>query len=248
MSISSPTSESSGAREAALDGLPRSDATLVPRRVLLVEDADWMQKSLSDLIQQTPGLDLAGAVASADAARTAMKVMAPDVVMIDAMLPGISGLDFCREVKAASPHHRVLIMSVQESVLILTESVAAQADGFVSKNRSWEVLREALLTVAAGNPWFDPAIPQSQQLGLPVLTLTSKAAKMRVQNLTPRQQLFLALVAAGHDYKAISAELKVNPQTVNNNMLRIREQLAVLDNQQAVELWHLAQVKGESDR
>jgi DNA-binding NarL/FixJ family response regulator len=211
-----------------------------PRRVLLVEDADWMQRSLGDFIQQTPGLKLVGATATAEASRVLMQTLLPDVVMLDALLPGIGGLSFCRELKAGTAPPRILLMSVRESVEMLAESVAAQSDGFVSKNRGWEVLREALLTVAAGTPWFDPGIPRSRQLCVPVPALTREAARMRVKDLTPRQHRYLDLLSQGLTYKEVAKELEVNPQSVNTHMLHIRERLGTADNREALALWKLA--------
>src|SRR5689334_3990351 len=170
-----------------------------PIKILLVEDDELFRLGLRVRLQQEPGLEI---VAEAEDGETAIELVKQnllDVVLLDVGLPGIGGIEACRQIKQQNPLLPILVFTSHSQKPLITRLIEAGAQGYCLKGIAAEKLVLALRSVAAGASWWDETatkeIRSSFESGLsePDLENISKLSNP----LTQREQEILSLLAAG---------------------------------------------------
>ena len=180
-------------------------------RVVLADDHPiWRSGVRADL---GPGFEVVGEAATADEAIAAIRATEPDLVVCDLRMPG-GGV---KVVRASAERTRVVVLTVSEDERDLLEAVAAGAVGYLTKSTPGPELRAALVRAAAGEPVFSPALAA---LVLGEFRRLAKAAT-GTNPLSEREREVLQLVARGHSYKEIGAELYIAEKTVENHVRNI---------------------------
>jgi DNA-binding NarL/FixJ family response regulator len=181
-------------------------------RVVLADDHPiWLDGVAADL---GDGFEVVGRASSATEAITAIEAERPDLVVCDLHMPGGGGVKValtCGEMT------RVVVLTVSESERDLLDAVAAGAVGYLVKSTPPSELRAALLRAAGGEPVFSPSLAA---LVLGEFRRISKEATGS-QPLSEREREVLQLVARGHPYKEIGAELFIAEKTVENHVRNI---------------------------
>ena len=118
-------------------------------RVLVVDDVDLFRTGLSAALRAA-GFDICGQAADAEGAVTAAEELLPDVVVLDILMPGLSGLEVVEKILAVSPSSRVILLTASESVEDLLEGIRAGARGYLVKDTAFEGLAEAIREVVRG--------------------------------------------------------------------------------------------------
>jgi DNA-binding NarL/FixJ family response regulator len=187
-------------------------------RVLVADDHPmWRDAVVRDL--EAAGLTVvATASDGAEAVRRAAAVR-PDVVVTDLQMPVVDGVEATRQVVAASPGTRVLVLSASGEHADVLEAVKAGATGYLVKSASAAELVEAVRRTAAGDPVFTAGLA-----GLVLGEFRRLAANPGVPGtpgaprLTDRETEVLRLVATGLSYKQIAARLVLSHRTVQNHV------------------------------
>ena len=191
---------------------------LAPVRVLVADDHPmWRDAVVRDL--EAAGLTVvATASDGAEAVRRAAAVR-PDVVVTDLQMPVVDGVEATRQVVAASPGTRVLVLSASGEHADVLEAVKAGATGYLVKSASAAELVEAVRRTAAGDPVFTAGLA-----GLVLGEFRRLADNPGVPGapgaprLTDRETEVLRLVATGLSYKQIAARLVLSHRTVQNHV------------------------------
>jgi DNA-binding NarL/FixJ family response regulator len=197
--------------------------------VLLVDDHALVRAGYARLLAAEEDLHIVGDHADADAAYGAL-LAAPeriDVMLLDLSLPGRSGLDLLRRVRARWSLPRVLVCSMHDAPALVQQALRLGAAGFVTKNCDPALLAQAIRDVAAGRRVLSPDVAR-----LPAEDATT---------LTAREIEVLQRLAHGHDAHRIADELALAPKTVANVQTAIRAKLGASN---AVELLRQAQRLG----
>lgn len=199
-------------------------------RVLLVEDHPLFRKGVVALLQAVPDVEVAGVAATGEEGVALAGELRPDVVLMDLQLPGMSGIEATREIVAARPDLRVLVLSLFEDEESVFLALRAGARGYVLKDADEEELVGALRAVARGEAIFSPAIAER------VLTFfaTPRPAPKVFPALTDRERDILSLIARGHPNPAIARTLSLSPKTVANYVSSIFAKLQVADRAEAM--------------
>ena len=125
--------------------------------VLLVDDHAVVREGYRRLLERSGNIDVIGEAEDADSAFARFRELAPQVVVMDIALPGVSGVEAMRRMLEATPATRVLMFSMYEDAIFATRALQAGASGYVSKASAPNVLVEAVLTVAfarrEATPW-----------------------------------------------------------------------------------------------
>jgi DNA-binding NarL/FixJ family response regulator len=127
-------------------------------RVVIADDHHAYRHGLAVLLREN-GIDVVAEVPDGGAAIRAVEEVAPDVVVMDLSMPGVSGLEATRRLAARSPATRVVVLSVSALALDVTDAVQAGADGYVLKDRPVEEVVAAIRAAAAGHAVV-PAAPR----------------------------------------------------------------------------------------
>ena len=194
--------------------------------VILADDHPiWRTGVRSDL---GDGFEVVGEAATATEAVALIRELGPDLVVCDLHMPGGGGLAV---VRACSTSTRIVMLTVSEAERDLLDAVAAGAVGYLVKSTPPEELRAALGRAAAGEPVFSPALAA---LVLGEFRALSRRAGGGASALTEREREVLQLVARGHTYREIGAELFIAEKTVENHVRNILGKLHLSRRQELV--------------
>ncbi len=207
-----------------------------PIKILLVEDDELFRLGLYVRLQQETGLEI---IAEAEDGETAIELINQesfDVVLLDVGLPGIGGIETCRQIKQQNPQLPVLVLTSHSQKSLITRLIEAGAQGYCLKGVAAEKLVLALRSVAAGASWWDETATKeirsifASDLGEPNSENISKLSNP----LTQREQEILSLLAAGKTNQEIALTLYITPGTVRVHVHTILHKLGVGDRAQAV--------------
>jgi DNA-binding NarL/FixJ family response regulator len=141
----------------------------------------------------------------------------PDLVVLDAMLPGMGGVELLRRLLARLPGLKVLVFSGHESPHLIREMVEAGAKGFVEKTANLREFKKGLAVIALGGTYFGPAVAGALRG-----EFTQPAPR---GTLTGREREILQLVARGHSTKEIAARLGISAKTADNHRTNLMRKL-----------------------
>jgi two-component system response regulator DevR len=194
-------------------------------RVMLVDDHEVVRDGLKALLQAQDDLLVVAEAGSVKEARLQADRTKPDVIVMDVRLADGSGIEATREIRAARPQTRVLMLTSFADDEALFASIMAGADGYVLKQiRGGELLR-AIRTVGNGQSLLDPAITSA------VLERLRKGKHFmkdeKLARLTAQEERILAMIADGQTNRQIGAALKLAEKTVKNYVSTILSKLEV---------------------
>jgi DNA-binding NarL/FixJ family response regulator len=185
-------------------------------RVLLVDDHALFRVSLKMRLEQEHGIVPVGEAETAEQAVARARVLEPDLVLIDLLLPRKSGYEAIPEILEASPESRVLVVSSQTGPTAVRQAISAGAHGYVPKRASDTEVIEAIRRVAAGERYVDPDLGAQLVVaeGVPEL-----------EPLSDRERDVLHLLALGHTNQEIGKTLFISVRTVDTHRAHIMRKL-----------------------
>ena len=199
-------------------------------RVVVVEDRRELRDGLVLLIDGTEGYRCARSYGSMEDALAGIGRDAPDVVLLDIGLPGMSGIEGARVLKERFPNVRLLMLTVYEDDERIFEALCAGATGYLLKKTPPARLLEDLKEAVAGGA------PMSPEVARRVVELfrTFHPPRTVDYHLTPHETRLLRLLVDGHNYKTAAAELGVSVNTISFHMRHVYEKLQVHSKSEAV--------------
>jgi DNA-binding NarL/FixJ family response regulator len=199
-------------------------------RIVLADDHAFFREGLARVLSNA-GIEVVAEVANGEAAVEAAVEHAPDVVVMDLSMPGLSGLEATRRLQQRAPAARVLVLTVSDSEADVIDAVVAGATGYVLKDASKEEVIAAVRAVAAGHALISPPIA-STLLGRIRQQAESAPAVPEVE-LSARELEVLSLLADGRANAEIGEELFISLSTVRNHISSILMKLHVDNRVQA---------------
>jgi DNA-binding NarL/FixJ family response regulator len=206
--------------------------------VSIVEDDAQARKILAGWVSHAPGFRLLGEWGNAEAAVAALPDKKPNVVLMDINLPGMSGVDAVKKLKPILPDTQFVMLTVYEDADHIYNALAAGATGYLLKETPRQDLLSALEDVYRGGS------PMTSNIARKVVQSFGRgaAAAPSGEELSPREQEVLELLARGYLYKEIAERLNISVPTVNTYVRRMYEKLHVRSRAQAVAKYaHLSQ-------
>jgi len=196
-----------------------------PIRVLLVDDHTVVRQGLRMVMSLEDDLEVVGEAANGREAVEAVAHDAPDVVLMDLLMPVMNGVEAIRAIKAAHPEiEAVALTSVLEDRLVI-DAVEAGAAGYLLKETGPDALFEAIRAAARGEVRLDPRAQKR-------LVREVRTPEMR-ESLTPRETDTLRLIAKGLANKDIAHELGVSEVTVKTHVSNVLSKLGLQSRTQA---------------
>ncbi|MBK1988593.1 response regulator transcription factor [Sphaerospermopsis aphanizomenoides BCCUSP55] len=205
-------------------------------KILLVEDDELFRLGLHVRLQQETGLEIIAEAEDGETAIELMKQHSVDVVILDVGLPGIGGIETCRQIKLQFPKLPVLILTSHSQKSLISQLISVGAQGYCLKGIAAEKLVLALRSVAAGASWWDETATQEIRS-----VYSGERCQYQSENivslphpLTHRELEILSLVAVGKTNQEIANSLYITPGTVRVHVHAILQKLDVSDRTQAV--------------
>lgn len=201
--------------------------------VLIVDDAELFRAALRAAFAQE-GFEVVGAAADAMAAIDMARSLRPDLVMLDLLMPGMSGLEVVGAIVKASPKSRVVLLTSSESAEDLLAAVKGGASGYLTKDTPLPRLVAAMNDVLAGGAAVSPAMGGKLFGALRDLLRHNGAHMGRTPELTGRELEVLSMVAEGMTSREISNQLYISENTVRNHVRNILDKLGMSSRFEAV--------------
>ena len=186
-------------------------------RVLIVDDHPMIRSAVSMLLEGSEFI-VAASVGSADAAMDAIEEHQPDIVVLDLAMPGGSGIDVLRKIRADGDNRPVVILTAAIEDFRLREALSLAVNGIVMKNNDPALLLDCLQAVREGGRWIDADLE---------LRAIEVGRRESAATLTPRERKLVALVAQGLRNREIAAELGITEGTVKVYLHSIFDKLGV---------------------
>jgi DNA-binding NarL/FixJ family response regulator len=187
--------------------------------VLIADDHTIVMEGLVSLLKTK--FDVVGAVNDGSLLVEAADRLLPDVIITDISMPGLSGIEALRRLKAKRRDTKVIVLTMHADAQLATDAMRAGASGFLVKYSAGEELITAINEVLQGRTYLTPAMTRD------VIARMSEASVGPAAELTPRQIEVLRLISEGRRMKEIAAILNLSPRTVESHKYEMMQVLGV---------------------
>ncbi len=184
-------------------------------------------------MRDEPDLDVLGEAGDGAEAVERASELRPDVVLMDVRMPGVGGVEATRQIRAAHPTTRVLMLTVSEDEDDLYDAIRAGATGYLLKEVSLDEIANAVRAVARGQAVVTPSMASKLLVEFNALSRRVDMQYGNVPRLTDREVEVLRLVAKGMSNKDIANELVIAENTVKNHVGNILEKLQLKSRMEA---------------
>jgi two-component system, NarL family, response regulator DevR len=187
------------------------DPAPAPVRVFLVDDHEVVRRGVAEVLEDDPGIRVAGEAGSMAEALARVPAVRPDIVVVDMRLPDGDGAELCRGLRERVPGLRCLVLTSYSEQDALDAAIRAGASGFLLKQVRGPALVSAVRTVAAGGTLFDDIVP-ARARG----RRSSAVGGDRLGLLTDQERTVLRLIGQGLTNRQIGERMGLAEKTVKN--------------------------------
>ncbi len=205
-----------------------------PIRVAVVEDDEELGRTLTAFVNRNRDMRCVGAYTSAEAALAGLPDVRPDLVLMDIRLPGMSGIECVARLRTLLPETRAVMLTAYEDTEDVFDSLKAGAFGYLLKSAPPARLREAIRETYRGGSPISGSVARKIVDCFRTPALDADTPDHEDISLSPREEEILRLLAGGHAYKMIAADLDVSINTIRTHIKRIYEKLHVHSRTEAV--------------
>lgn len=207
-------------------------------KLLIADDQVLLADGLRTVLELEPGLDVVGVVHSGDEAVRGVMELQPDLVLMDIQMPGISGLECLRQIKAHRPETSVLMLTTFGDDEYIIEALAAGAAGFVLKDIQMDRLVDVIRHAAQGYVMLPAAIAARVADALAMLRPPTIGRKHGAGegDLSVREREVAVLLMNGLPNRIIARRLNISEGTAKNYISMIYEKLGTSDRIRAIAL------------
>ncbi len=203
---------------------------MAPIRILIVDDHPIVRQGLRSLLSNYPDMTLVGEADSAPAAVELARQTAPDVILLDIRMPGMSGVEAARILSRQHPTTKILMLTSFDDEEYVKGALQAGAIGYVLKSASDEMLAQAVRAVYRGERVLSPRVIDRV---VEQFTDYSRERAIRETGLTEDEYRILSLLVAGASNPKIAVELHLSETTVKRKLQDVFEKLSVTTRAQA---------------
>jgi DNA-binding NarL/FixJ family response regulator len=197
-------------------------------KVLLVDDHTILRDGIAAILKSVPEIQVIGGLASGEELVSQFSTYSPDVILMDILMGGMTGLEATRWVKEQDEKVKVIIVSSEIKKEYVSTGIKCGIDGYLPKDVDRETLVDAIRKVNAGEKFFNQAIMslvfedfyQGEKTG-------KKREKKIAEGLTKRESEVLALTASGKSNQEVADTLFISIKTVETHKTNILEKLGL---------------------
>jgi DNA-binding NarL/FixJ family response regulator len=201
-------------------------------RVLIADDHPLFRKGLRALLASQPDVDVVGEATGGSEAITLAETLQPDIILMDLQMPGATGIAATRQILDASPHIRILMVTLFQDDDSVFAALRAGARGYILKDADEAEMLRAVRAVNGGEAIFSPAVAARL---IDFFAAPRPALRPRAfPELTEREESILRLIAEGINNTDIATRLGLSLKTVRNHISNIFSKLQVADRAQAI--------------
>lgn len=191
-------------------------------RIIIVDDHPLMREGITLALQRQAEIEIVGEGSNGQEAVSLAMRLQPDIVLMDILMPDVSGLDALAKIESVAPRSKVIMLTASEDAENLIASIRSGAKGYLLKGARGEDLAYAIRSVHRGNTYIAP------ELVVHVInSLADDPDPTPFSSLTSREHEVLILVARGLSNREVGQELKLAEKTIKHYMTAIMQKLNV---------------------
>ena len=189
-------------------------------KIVLVDDHAVVRSGLHLLLDAEQDMEVIGEAGNAKDAIFRARALKPDVILLDVVMPGESGIEVLPMLLKESPETKVLVLSMQDDPSYVREAFAAGASGYVLKEAADEEVVSAVREIASGGHYVHPTLGARM-----VAAEAQERAAAEADPLSEREREVLRLLALGHTNQEIAQELFISVRTAESHRAHIMQKL-----------------------
>jgi DNA-binding NarL/FixJ family response regulator len=188
-----------------------------------VDDHALVRAGIRALIDTLNGVEVVAEAGNGREALLQVEKFAPDLVLLDLTMPGMSGFEVLEQIVQRSPEVRVIILTMHEAGEYTKRALRLGAAGFITKSAAANELKQGIERVMRGETYTSKETPH--EVRPPILG--ELRARRLLEKLTPRQREILVLIAEGQTTKQIARQLNISVKTVESHRAQLMERLDI---------------------
>ncbi len=197
-----------------------------PKSVVVVEDQTAICEMIIEMLEARGIYRVTGSTADGHEGLALARQLKPDILILDILLPGISGLEVMRQLHDKQPDLKVLVFSGKSEKQLARGMLSLGVRGFVPKSARLSELRQAVDAVAAGDTWFSESF---QKAMADALVAPESDVDAKGSTLTEREKEIAVLLAKSNSSKEVAQKLDISAKTVENHRTNLMRKLGVHD-------------------
>lgn len=192
-------------------------------RVMLVDDHQVVRKGLKALIESENEIQVICEASSGEEGLKSIDECAPDLVITDMSMPGISGIELTKQLKKSHPYLGVLLLSMHDDEEYIMDALNVGAMGYLTKDAPTEEIQEAISRVASGKMYYSSSL--TDILARQIILKSKREVILESKNITEREMEVLQLIIKGFSNKEIADKLIVSKRTVDKHRSNLMKKL-----------------------
>lgn len=192
-------------------------------RILIADDHELIRRGLVSALADRPDWSIVAEAADGRQACELAARLAPDIAVLDLTMPELNGLDATREIRAATPKTRILIVTAHESEQLIRDVLDAGAMGYVLKSDAGRVLVQAIEALLDERPFFTSKVARVVLEGY--LRSGEDSVTQAAVALSPRERQIVQLLAEGSNNKEVARALQLSVKTVETHRSNIMRKM-----------------------
>jgi DNA-binding NarL/FixJ family response regulator len=197
-----------------------------PSRIVIIEDQTAIRELMTELLEAQEQNHVVAEAADGIAGLEALLHHRPQLLILDVLLPKLSGIDVLRRLGKSLPETRILIFSAKQDPQIVRGLVQGGIHGFVNKSAPLSELRQAVNCLLGGGTWFSEDFSRTAR---EALASPYKGGDAMADLLTPREREIAVLIASSHSSKEVASKLSISIKTAENHRANLMRKLGVRD-------------------
>ncbi len=190
-------------------------------RVFLADDHQMFLQGLQVMLGREPDMEIIGHASNGQEVVEQVRKIHPEVLVLDITMPGLNGVEVCRQLCRDAVHPAILILSVHNDEEYIAQAITAGAAGYLLKEAAAEDLTQAIRKVAQGQFYLGENIPAS------AMARVAQSAGDPYESLSPRERDVLRFAAEGKGNREIGEALCIGPKTVDTHKRRLMKKLSL---------------------
>jgi DNA-binding NarL/FixJ family response regulator len=189
-------------------------------RVAIADDHAIVREGLRRILAADRSIEVVGEAKDGHEVLGLVRAGGFDLLLLDLSMPGRSGIDLIRQVKAERPELRILVLSMHDEQQYAERAIRAGASGYLTKDTAAQQLVSAISKIASGGLFITPAVAEALAMGLQAPT-----EELPHKRLTDREYEILLLLAGGASISAIAERLHLSVKTVSTHKTHVLEKM-----------------------
>jgi DNA-binding NarL/FixJ family response regulator len=198
-------------------------------RLVIADDHAIVREGLKRIVGAAAGLDVVGEAADGTQVMQAVREKDFDVLVLDLSMPGRSGMELIKWVKAEKPKLRILVLSMHQELQYAVRAIKSGASGYLTKESAPEQLEQAIRKVAAGGAFVTPEVAEQLALGAMPGSQTHPH-----ESLSDREFEVFRLLAAGVSVTDIAGRLKLSVKTVSTHKANLMQKMGLANQSELI--------------